>query len=192
MHACGHDGHMAMLLTEAKILADIKKNGEGKIILMFEEADGGAWYQALAPLSTRQPSSCGYLFRYTCEMGFICGESGNPLWFGHGRRVFLPGENPWKERPWFSSWYGSQPTIECFVTICQWTSGISYASSVTPEESPDLFFWLWLRGGHEARYYSESWHLGTADVQNRGRRGSFPDSWKEIIEHIPHVQWMYN
>lgn len=38
-HACGHDGHMAMLLTEAKILAEHRDEWEGKIILMFEEAE---------------------------------------------------------------------------------------------------------------------------------------------------------
>lgn len=39
MHACGHDGHMAMLLTEAKILAEHKDEWEGKIVFMFEEAE---------------------------------------------------------------------------------------------------------------------------------------------------------
>lgn len=38
-HACGHDGHMAMLLTAAKILSAHKTEWEGKIILMFEEAE---------------------------------------------------------------------------------------------------------------------------------------------------------
>ena len=39
MHACGHDGHMAMLLTEAHILARHKEEWDGKIIFMFEQAE---------------------------------------------------------------------------------------------------------------------------------------------------------
>lgn len=38
-HMCGHDGHMSMLLTEAKILAEHKDEWEGKVLLMFEEAE---------------------------------------------------------------------------------------------------------------------------------------------------------
>lgn len=38
-HACGHDGHMSMLLTEAKILAAHRDEWEGKVIVMFEEAE---------------------------------------------------------------------------------------------------------------------------------------------------------
>ena len=38
-HACGHDGHMAMLLTAAKILSSHTDEWEGKVLLMFEEAE---------------------------------------------------------------------------------------------------------------------------------------------------------
>ncbi len=38
-HACGHDGHISMLLTEAKILAAHTDEWEGKVILMFEQAE---------------------------------------------------------------------------------------------------------------------------------------------------------
>ena len=45
MHACGHDGHMAMLLTTARLLAKLKDRLSGTIKFMFQPAEewpGGA------------------------------------------------------------------------------------------------------------------------------------------------------
>ena len=39
MHACGHDGHMAIALTSAKILKDYKDILKGKIYFIFEQAE---------------------------------------------------------------------------------------------------------------------------------------------------------
>lgn len=39
MHACGHDAHMATLMTAMRILLDIKDQLSGKIIFIFEEAE---------------------------------------------------------------------------------------------------------------------------------------------------------
>lgn len=39
MHACGHDGHMSMLMSSMKILSEMKEELSGKIIFIFEEAE---------------------------------------------------------------------------------------------------------------------------------------------------------
>lgn len=39
MHACGHDFHMALVLTSAKILSDLKDSLKGKIYFIFEEGE---------------------------------------------------------------------------------------------------------------------------------------------------------
>ena len=49
MHACGHDGHTAMLLVAARILADTKDQWKGTVKLLFQSAEecaphGGAKY----------------------------------------------------------------------------------------------------------------------------------------------------
>ena len=40
-HACGHDAHTAMLLTEAKILNEHKDELNGDVVLCFEQGEEG-------------------------------------------------------------------------------------------------------------------------------------------------------
>ena len=41
MHDCGHDGHIAMLLSAAKILKNMEASLNGRVVLMFEEGEEG-------------------------------------------------------------------------------------------------------------------------------------------------------
>ncbi len=41
MHACGHDSHMAILMSVAEILAGMKKDLKGSVVLVFQPAEEG-------------------------------------------------------------------------------------------------------------------------------------------------------
>ena len=41
MHACGHDGHMAILLTAARLLAERREEVPGTVIFLFQPAEEG-------------------------------------------------------------------------------------------------------------------------------------------------------
>ncbi|NSW51404.1 MAG: amidohydrolase [Anaerolineae bacterium] len=43
MHACGHDGHVAILLTTARLLAEARETFPGRILFLFQPAEEGGF-----------------------------------------------------------------------------------------------------------------------------------------------------
>lgn len=77
MHACGHDGHTATLLTAAKVIAERKDQLNGTINLIFqpaEEGHGGA--QKMVDQGLFDLFPCDALYAFHNEPGYPAGQFG--------------------------------------------------------------------------------------------------------------------
>lgn len=79
MHACGHDGHMAVVISAAKILSQLKNEFTGKLVFIFEEAEetGGGIHNMIKALSAfKFDAIYGTHLASFMETGTICLDPG--------------------------------------------------------------------------------------------------------------------
>ena len=117
MHACGHDGHTAILLGAAKILNEHKDEIAGKIILFFERAEenGGGMPQMLAYMDkhgiTADTCYGTHLFAML-ESGKIGLITGGTMSTAMGFNITIHGKGGHGSRP-----DQANSPIDCFVAI---------------------------------------------------------------------------
>lgn len=117
-HACGHDSHTAMLLTEAKILSEHRAELNGNIVLCFERGEeGGGQVGNLLPyiVETMQlpiDTCIATHVKWDVEAGQISAEPGPVFSGGFGFHIRLRG----------LAGHGSRPdmahsVLDCFNSI---------------------------------------------------------------------------
>ena len=117
-HACGHDGHTAMLLAAAKILYKYRDLVNGNIILMFERGEEGTGnyaylYKYIRDNNIHIDSAYGIHLYAGLESGKVAINTGNVMSGAISLNFVIQGEGGHGARP-----DEAINPIDCFVAIC--------------------------------------------------------------------------
>ena len=109
MHACGHDAHVAILMGAAEVLAGMREQIPGTVVLIFQPAeegpppgeDGGAGMMvAQGALASPRPGAIFGLHVSPGEVGSIAYRPGPMMAAADSYEIRLKGKQTHGARPW--------------------------------------------------------------------------------------------
>ncbi len=101
-HACGHDGHMTMLLSAMKVLTQLKDELTGTVLFCFEEGEenGTGYPQLLPALEKYHVDTCWGIHVYAdLEEGKMSVQAGPRMAGSYWPRVTFRGKGGHGSRP---------------------------------------------------------------------------------------------
>ncbi len=178
MHACGHDGHMAILLGTAKVLAGMRKELPGTVMFIFQPAEegapdgerGGASLMIdEGVLDIARPEAIFGLHLFSSETVGTVGYRSGPMMAGSDIfRIVVHGKQTHGARPWLG--------VDPIVTASQIVLGLQTIVSRQLDISsyPAILTIGMINGGVRNNIIPDKAELGRHDshVRCQGARGS--------------------
>lgn len=110
MHACGHDGHTAMMMGVARVLAGMRKTLPGTVVFLFQPAEEGApeGEEGGAPLMLKEGVFRDYKPEAVFGMHLWAGQNAGQIGYRVGSlmaasdtfRIVVKGRQTHGSRPW--------------------------------------------------------------------------------------------
>ena len=183
-HACGHDAHMAMQITAAKILAAHKDEWTGKVVLMFEQAEemGERGIRDLLPyLETNHihiDACYGTHMMYNLPAGKVAAMYGCVMAGAFFFRVKIHGKSGHGSLP-----HLAKSPIDCFTHFA--TELESYRMRCVPPQSCLTYSFGMVQAGDTPNVIPETLTFaGTARCFNNEEGLAFRQNFKHLLARV--------
>lgn len=160
MHACGHDGHVAMLMGAAEQLAEMREELEGNILFIFQPAEEGAEHAEI--WGAKQMLAEGLFKRYQPDavFGIHLASDTNTGVIGYRSGPFLASADAFEIKVIGEQTHGAKPWngVDPIVTAAQivTNSQAIITRQIDSTAAPSILSYGKIRGGNRSNIIPDS------------------------------------